>query len=301
METLGSNAYGNCIGLMEVMIPVALPGFCAFKGCVNVRRIHYTAQDSGLMADRVYSGSGTQNSYYNTLEYACRSSLQSVDFESGVKRIGAYTYYAATEGNAVLTTVTLPDTLESIGKYAFYNCYALTELVFPNAMTTLGVNAFYGCTGVSEITFLGDLPQTSGTVFGSVTADAWRFTLADSWANAAAPNLGGTLTWHAIEDTLTQRLSLPSALSVIEDEAFLGVAADMAVVPDGVAAIGTKAFGDSASLRAVLLPGGEIDIAPDAFSGSDVVLFAPSGSAAEQFARANGVAFLASDWQGRLN
>lgn len=48
-----------------------------------------------------------------------------------------------------LTDVTLPDTLETIGAYAFYGCTALSNINFPNKISTIGAQAFYNCTSLS--------------------------------------------------------------------------------------------------------------------------------------------------------
>ena len=44
-----------------------------------------------------------------------------------------------------LTAVTLPDSLTSIGHYAFYGCSALTAVSLPDSLTSIGDYAFSGC------------------------------------------------------------------------------------------------------------------------------------------------------------
>ena len=134
-----------------------------------------------------------------------------------------------------------------------------------------------------------------------MSADVWVFGIADSWIPENRPDMGGTLTWHSLEDLWTRRLTLPNSLTMIEEQAFQNTVSEMVILPDIVSYIGPKAFGDSDVLRAVMLPGGNIDIATDAFEGSEVTIFAPNGSAAEAFAKAHSIPFFASEWQNRLD
>ena len=41
-----------------------------------------------------------------------------------------------------LTSVTIPDSVTSIGGYAFMNCSCLTSVTIPDSVTSIGYNAF---------------------------------------------------------------------------------------------------------------------------------------------------------------
>lgn len=51
-----------------------------------------------------------------------------------------------------LQDAVLPDTLETIGNYAFMNCTSLTNINIPESVTTIGQNAFYGTNLSMDIT-----------------------------------------------------------------------------------------------------------------------------------------------------
>ena len=50
----------------------------------------------------------------------------------------------------------LPPSIEKIGKFAFYDCQALTNVTIPNKVTTIGERAFGLCKNLNTITFLCD-------------------------------------------------------------------------------------------------------------------------------------------------
>ena len=82
--------------------------------------------------------------------------------------------------------------------------------------------------------------------------------------------------------------TLPSALKVIEEEAFEGVTVDKVVIPAGTTTIGSRAFADS-SLIYIVIPDSVTSIASDAFDGvSGLTIQCSEGSAADTFAEAKG-------------
>ncbi|MBQ2686222.1 MAG: leucine-rich repeat protein [Clostridia bacterium] len=59
-------------------------------------------------------------------------------------------------GNTTVTSVVIPEGVENIKKYAFYNCTALKEVVLPDSCETIGTAAFQGCKNLEKINFAGD-------------------------------------------------------------------------------------------------------------------------------------------------
>ena len=58
----------------------------------------------------------------------------------------------AFEGDATLLTVTLPDSVTTLGGYSFSVCPNLTTINFGNGITTVESNAIYDCPSLSEFT-----------------------------------------------------------------------------------------------------------------------------------------------------
>lgn len=58
---------------------------------------------------------------------------------------------AAFQDNTVLTKVTIPDSVEKIGEFAFSGCTALTEVLIPESVTSIEASAFVNCKNLNEI------------------------------------------------------------------------------------------------------------------------------------------------------
>ncbi len=61
-----------------------------------------------------------------------------------------------------LQKVILPETLESIGDFCFYQCTALSELTVGNRLTEIGGDAFMNCQKLKKIIILGSVGSPSG-------------------------------------------------------------------------------------------------------------------------------------------
>ena len=58
---------------------------------------------------------------------------------------------SAFNGCRSLTSVTIPNDVESIGSYTFQSCIGLTSVIIPNNVKSIGDYAFYGCSGLTSV------------------------------------------------------------------------------------------------------------------------------------------------------
>lgn len=68
-------------------------------------------------------------------------------------------------GCAGLTTITITDSVTSIGHNAFDGCTGLTAITIPNSVTSIEWLAFEGCTGLTSITLPKTLTSIGDHVF----------------------------------------------------------------------------------------------------------------------------------------
>jgi hypothetical protein len=64
-----------------------------------------------------------------------------------------------------LTSIVIPDSVTSIGVYAFYECANLTSATIGTGVTNLSSYAFAHCPRLTSVLFLGDAPAADSTVF----------------------------------------------------------------------------------------------------------------------------------------
>lgn len=87
------------------------------------------------------------NSYVYGVFGSC-DSLTSVTLPKSVTSISKYAFY----GCHSLKSVTLPESVTSIGEYAFYYCSRLTSVTLPEGVTSIGEKAFCSCIGLTSVT-----------------------------------------------------------------------------------------------------------------------------------------------------
>ena len=64
-------------------------------------------------------------------------------------------YRIAFYGCTSLTSITIPDSVTSIGDLAFAYCASLTSITIPNSVTSIGDKAFYDCASLTNIYYTG--------------------------------------------------------------------------------------------------------------------------------------------------
>ena len=92
------------------------------------------------------------------------TSLTSVTIGDSVTTIGS----CAFRGCSSLTSVTIGNSVTTIGAAAFRNCESLTSVTIPDSVTTIGNNAFRDC---SDLTSVYCKPTTPPAA--SISYDDW--------------------------------------------------------------------------------------------------------------------------------
>ena len=141
-----------------------------------------------------------------------------------------------------ITSVVIPDSVTSIGHYAFSDSAALTSVTIPNSVTSIGDGAFQNCTALKSII----LPEglTSIAAFSNCTA------LISVTIPKSVTSIGGFGGCTALKSII-----LPEGLTSIDDLTFRDCTAlTSIVIPKSVTSIGGGAF-EGSGLTSITWPG----------------------------------------------
>ncbi len=64
-----------------------------------------------------------------------------------------------------LTSITIPNSVSTIGDYAFDRCYGLTSINIPNSVTSIGNGAFLNCSGLTSISIPNSVTSIGDAAF----------------------------------------------------------------------------------------------------------------------------------------
>ena len=150
---IGNRAFWCCDGLTSVTIPnsVTSIGSQAFYKC------------SGLTSLTIPNSVTSIGSY----AFCDCDGLTSVNFNAtNCTSMGSFDY-PVFSGCSNLSTLSIGENVTNIPDYAFYECSGLTSLTIPNSVTSIGYDAFYSCS-IKKVIWLTNTPPIGYTNIGAI-------------------------------------------------------------------------------------------------------------------------------------
>ena len=179
----------------------------------------------------------------------------------------------------VLDNIELPDTLELIGSYAFFNCVNFTEIELPDSVSKIEDYAFKGCANLKEVklpstyywmgkgVFEGTQYEGAGTDF-VITADgALVQYLGDDTEVVVPEGVTRIGTAFSGRKDITS-IVLPDGLLYISKNAFKDCSGlTELIIPDTVLEIEYRAFDGCSNIKELVIPDSVVKIHNEAFAG----------------------------------
>ena len=238
VTSIGESAFDNCTGLTSIIIPNSITsiGEGAFEDCDGLTSI-------------IIPNSVTEIGGY---AFGACDNMVSIIVESGNPK-----YDSRDNCNAIIETdnntliigcknTTIPNTVTSIGDWAFEGCEGLSSLNIPNSVISIGHGAFLWCSGLSSL----NLPN-SITEIGEYAFQNCR--------NLTSINLPNSLTSinecaFSLCPKLTS-ITIPASVTSIGNGAFFSDSClTTVIIPNSVTKIGEAAFQCCTGLTSLTIP-----------------------------------------------
>jgi|GEM_PF-872324 len=274
VETIEQSAFSLCSKVTGLSLPSTLTsiGVGAFNQCYDLN----TA---------VTIPGGVTNLSNNAFSSCFK--LPEVTLSEGVETIGVGAFF----GNALLSVVSLPDSLTEIDQNAFLGC-ALTDVVIPNNVTTIHCKAFQGNSGLANVQILKNVTSIGANeldptgiddldIFKDCHPDLVLAVDPGSAAETYAIDHGLSMTYFGftiVDGVLTAYTGTGGDVTIprkdvdgsdvykIDYEVFMdNTTVTSVTIPDTITEIGFSAFKGCTNMTSVTLPDSLAKMGPRAF------------------------------------
>ena len=268
VTSIGRFTFSGCFNLASIIIPASVASIedSVFFTCDSLDSVYYKGSQEQWNAISI--GSNNEALTSAKIYFNCPTAYEWQLLSDGTIEITKYTGKSQTPiipdmiigkpvtriGNqsfseTAIITVTIPDSVTSIGDSAFAVCRNLTSIVIPNNVTSIGPWAFHYCTNLSAITI-----PNSVTEIGH-----WAFQNCVSLTSISLPQNITSIDFGLFQmcENLS-RITIPENVTSIDNQAFYGCRKLTSVtLSNNITSIGAWAFKDCSSLTDVYYNGSQ--------------------------------------------
>ena len=267
VTSISDYAFNDCTSLTSVTIPDSVTSIddWTFSSCTSLTSIevsgnnkNYSSAD-GVLFNKDKSELITYPAGKTDSEYVIPNSVTS---------IGRYAF----SGCKSLTSITIPDSVTSIGDYAFCSCENLTSITIPGSVTSIGNYAFERCESLTSVI----IPDSVTSIGSSAFFDCVSLkSIEVSGNNKNYSSLDGVLFNKDKTELITypagktdSEYVIPNSVTSIGYSAFENCTSLTSVtIPDSVTSIDYSAFENCTSLTSVTIPNDVTSIGYGVFQG----------------------------------
>lgn len=230
LVSIGDSAFAGS-GLMQVSIPASVEtiGKNAFANCLSIRAFYVDNGNPNYKRDSdyaLYTRDGKE-----LIAFPINSEARSYTVPDGVEVIGELAFAK----NTSLQSVTLSSTVKEISPYAFSDCTALSQVNLNEGLETIGSLAFKNCTALKNITIPSTVTEFNSAFYycgltnvvlseGITTISMKAFEMCKDLESVSVPDSLTTVSAGAFaECTSLASLDMPASVTSIHINAFYNI------------------------------------------------------------------------------
>ena len=161
VTSIGHSAFYMCSGLTSVIVPKSVTSIenRAFASCSALNSVTIGNSVTSI-GDQAFDGCSALESVYIS-DIAAWCNIDFEDYDSNPLHEAHHLYVNGEE----VKDLVIPNSVESIGNYAFYDCSALTSVTIPNSVTSIGFGTFAYCSGLTSVTIPNSVTSIGNAAF----------------------------------------------------------------------------------------------------------------------------------------
>ena len=208
VTSIGSEAFYGCSSLTSVEIPngVTSIGSSAFSGCSSLTSLDVDESNPNYCD---IDGILYTKDKETIVCYPAGKIESNFSIPNSVTSIGDYAFRYCSK----LTSIVIPNSVTGIGNSAFNGCYNLTSIVIPNSVTSIGGGAFEMCYNLTSIVIGNSVTRIGDSAFYSCS----------KLTSIEIPNSVTSIGNNAFSGCLSlTNIVIPSSVTIIGFRAFEG-------------------------------------------------------------------------------
>ena len=231
VTAIGDYAFDFCVYITDVTIPASVThiGANAFDRISYLDNLHLPDLSTWLnMSLENFKSNPLVDSYEGNM-YIGGQLLTEIVIPQGTTEIMDYAFHSLTD----VTSVSIPESVQYIGAYAFNMCRGLKEVTIPDGVSAIEDYTFYMC-----------ISMTSVSIPSSVTSvGAHAFDMCYGLTSITLPEKATEFGDSAFANTRFTAISIPSGTKTIPASFLYGNCSLVTIsIPESVTSVGESAF-----------------------------------------------------------